>query len=197
MRDGRLRRVRDDLARVAGVSGARRDANNPRPCRATGSPQVSVVSARRVAAKVAGACHDRACRPRGSRAGSCPPASEPAELTLLLARRVPLAGRNRFDRCRMSTTGPTPDLHLVFLWVFCAGRRCQLFDRLATCCVVRPGSRTGPLNPPGDELVSKRTYQPNNRRRHKVHGFRLRMRTRAGRAILSARRRKGRNSLAV
>ena len=47
------------------------------------------------------------------------------------------------------------------------------------------------------ELVSKRTYQPNNRRRHKVHGFRLRMRTRAGRAILSARRRKGRNSLAV
>jgi len=47
------------------------------------------------------------------------------------------------------------------------------------------------------EIVSKRTYQPNNRRRHKVHGFRLRMRTRAGRAILSARRRKGRNSLAV
>ena len=46
-------------------------------------------------------------------------------------------------------------------------------------------------------LVSKRTYQPNNRRRHKVHGFRLRMRTRAGRAILSARRRKGRSSLSV
>lgn len=46
-------------------------------------------------------------------------------------------------------------------------------------------------------LVSKRTYQPNNRRRHKVHGFRLRMRTRAGRAILSARRRKGRASVSV
>ena len=45
--------------------------------------------------------------------------------------------------------------------------------------------------------VSKRTYQPNNRRRHKVHGFRLRMRTRAGRSILSSRRRKGRNTLAV
>ena len=48
-----------------------------------------------------------------------------------------------------------------------------------------------------ETVVSKRTYQPNNRRRHKTHGFRLRMRTRAGRAILSARRRKGRSQLAV
>ena len=39
----------------------------------------------------------------------------------------------------------------------------------------------------------KRTFQPNNRRR--VHGFRTRMRTRAGRAIVAARRRKGRASL--
>ncbi|MEZ5161184.1 MAG: 50S ribosomal protein L34 [Marmoricola sp.] len=38
--------------------------------------------------------------------------------------------------------------------------------------------------------MSKRTFQPNNRRRHKTHGFRLRMRTRAGRSILSSRRRK-------
>lgn len=41
----------------------------------------------------------------------------------------------------------------------------------------------------------KRTFQPNNRRRARVHGFRLRMRTRAGRAIVTARRHKGRRAL--
>ena len=51
--------------------------------------------------------------------------------------------------------------------------------------------------PPWSPHVSKRTFQPNNRRRAKTHGFRLRMRTRAGRAIISARRRKGRGELSA
>jgi large subunit ribosomal protein L34 len=45
--------------------------------------------------------------------------------------------------------------------------------------------------------MSKRTFQPNNRRRSRTHGFRLRMRTRAGRAIVANRRRKGRTRLAA
>ncbi len=45
--------------------------------------------------------------------------------------------------------------------------------------------------------MTKRTFRPNNRRRAKVHGFRLRMRTRAGRGIVAARRRKGRTELSA
>ena len=41
----------------------------------------------------------------------------------------------------------------------------------------------------------KRTYQPKKRQRNKVHGFRKRMQSKAGRKVLKARRNKGRKSI--
>ena len=109
-------------------------------------------------------------------------------LTLHMRHPVPLGGRTGVDRCRMSTV-------LRRAGHFRAPR-----DRIRGWAVPADSSpvlRDLTTSDTRRLLVSKRTYQPNNRRRHKVHGFRLRMRTRAGRSILSARRRKGRNKLSV
>ena len=77
-------------------------------------------------------------------------------------------------------------------------RNCAAQTGLAQTQHKNPQQRPGKgRSPAAKDIAMKRTYQASKVRRARTHGFLVRMKTRGGRAVINARRAKGRKRLAV
>ena len=105
-------------------------------------------------------------------------------------RRQLSTGENTVARQRVIEEGGSP----------CGLTDETLLDVIAGCPNGRhiPPSGLAPFDARGLQKANmKRTYQASKVRRARTHGFLVRMKSRGGRAVINARRAKGRKRLAV